>query len=48
MTAITRVNAANGSGGSVDIASLKPGDAVDVTVGQNDSAVRISATYYSQ
>lgn len=46
-TAITRVNAANGNGGSVDIASLKAGDAVDVIVGQNASAMRISATYYS-
>ncbi|HEV2439370.1 MAG TPA: copper amine oxidase N-terminal domain-containing protein [bacterium] len=47
-TAITRVNAANGTGGSVDIASLKAGDAVDVIVGQNNAAMRISATYYSQ
>ncbi len=46
-TAITRVNAANGSGGSVDIASLKTGDAVDVIVGQNSAAMRISATYYA-
>ena len=46
-TAITRVNAANGSGGSVDIASLKAGDAVDVIVGQNSAAMRISATYYA-
>ena len=47
-TAITRVNAATGSGGSVDIASLKAGDAVDVVVGQNGAAMSISATYYSQ
>jgi copper amine oxidase-like protein len=46
-TAITRVNAANGSGGSVDIASLKAGDAVDVIVGPNAAAMRISATFYA-
>lgn len=43
-TAITRVEASSGSGGSVSIRALEPGDDAEVTL-QGNTAARVRATY---
>lgn len=47
-TVITRINAANGGGGSVALGALRPGDRVDVIVGNDNSARRVRATFNAQ
>ncbi|HLW49146.1 MAG TPA: copper amine oxidase N-terminal domain-containing protein [bacterium] len=44
-TVITRVNSANGYGGSVAIGALRTGDTVDLIVSPDNVARRIRATY---
>jgi len=43
-TAITRVEASSGSGGSVSIRAMEPGDDAEVTL-QDNTAARVRATY---
>jgi len=43
-TAITRVEASSGSGGSVSIRAMEPGDDAEVTL-QGNTAARVRATY---
>jgi hypothetical protein len=44
-TAVNRVNVANNTGGSVALDALRPGDQVQVTVGEDGTAQTIQAAY---